>query len=91
MVEADLDDGKFVTAQPCHGVVIANMRAKALGDRPQQCVADLVAERVVDVLEPIEVERQHRQRPIPAVGSADSTGQLLRKQDSVRQAGECVV
>ena len=61
---ADGDDGEFVAAEPRDQIVAAHHAAQALGDVEDELVADVVAERVVDVLEVIEVDVEHgRGRP----------------------------
>src|SRR3712207_9446795 len=57
-------------------------------DLPQQLVPDLVAEGVVDGLEPVEVEEEQR-RPAPAV--RQRLADQLQQPGPVRQAGEVVV
>src|SRR3712207_7949596 len=54
-------------------------------DLPQQLVPDLVAEGVVDGLEPVEVEEEQR-RPAPAV--RQRLADQLQQPGPVRQAGE---
>ena len=54
-------DDEFVPAQPADRVGLANARLEAPRDRLQHPVADGVAERIVDVLEPVHVDEQHRQ------------------------------
>ena len=57
----------------------------------QQLVAGLVAARVVDVLETIEVEEQHREHGACAPRLLDGSRQMRREEQPVRQAGELVV
>ena len=60
----------------------------------QQFVADRVADAVVDQLEAVQVEEQHRERA-PVVGSAaralDRRGQAFEQLRAVGQAGQRVV
>ena len=58
---ADLHDGELVAAEARHRVGFAHAAAQALGDRLEQRVADGMAERIVDLLEAIEVEAKHRE------------------------------
>jgi hypothetical protein len=60
LVQAGQQDDEFVAAQAGHGVDVAHLLLQALGDAFEQQVADRVAEAVVDVLEAVEVEEQHR-------------------------------
>ena len=50
------DDGEFVAAEAGDQVVAAQGAAQPLGDAADQLVADRVAERVVDVLEMVEID-----------------------------------
>ena len=53
-------DRELVAAEAGDGLVPAQRVAQALGDRDDQLVAGRVAEAVVDDLEAVEVEEQHR-------------------------------
>ena len=53
------DDGEFVAAEPRDEIVAAHDAAQPLRDVEDQLVADMVAERVVDVLEVVEVDVEH--------------------------------
>ena len=63
-------------------------RAQPLGDRDQQLVADRVAERVVDGLEVVEVDEQHRDASAGAWRAPPRPG---RGTAAVGQAGQRVV
>ena len=56
--------GELVAAEPGERVAAAQRAAQPGGDLAQQPVAVVVAERVVDLLEPVEVDQQQR-RPVP--------------------------
>ena len=62
--------------------------ARGLG---QHRVAGLVAERVVDELEVVEVEVEERERAVGAAGAAEVAADLLLQERPVREAGEAVV
>ena len=55
-----LDDGEFVTAQAGDDVFIADAGAHPPGSRLQQEIADRMTERVIDILEVVEIEAEHR-------------------------------
>ena len=61
------DHGELVTAQAGEDVRLAHLLPQELGDAPDDGVAGVVAEAVVDELEIVEVEQQHR--PALAVSS----------------------
>ena len=88
---AALDDREFIGVEPRQHVFLAQRRAQPLGDAAQQLVADAVAERIVDRLEIVEAEHQHRH----LVGAAPRVQQevvhLLAQQGAVRQSGQAVM
>ena len=51
---------ELVTGDASQGVTWAQNLAQALGHGHQHLIADPVAERVVDALEPVEVDEEHR-------------------------------
>ena len=57
-LRADLDDGEFVAADAGDRVGLAQQRAQPLADLLDELVAGIVAERVVDLLEAVEIEHQ---------------------------------
>ena len=60
------------------------------GDQTQQLVADRMAERVVDSLEVVEIEIQHREHPLELLGRHQRARQAVAGLLTVRQAGESV-
>ena len=60
-------------------------------DGHQQPVADVVAEVVVDRLELVEVDEQHRDHAVAAVQSRQRLARAVHQQQPVRQAGQRVV
>jgi hypothetical protein len=84
-------DGELVAAEPGHGVVAADRALEPPGHLDQQQVARVVAEVVVDLLEPVEVEHQHG-GPAGA-GPRRGQGRLgpCLEGGPIRQPGERVV
>ena len=56
-----LDDGELITAQPGDQGRFPDALAQTRGNGLQQSVARRMSKRVVDFLEAVEVEHQHRQ------------------------------
>ncbi len=54
-------DDEFVATQPRQQVGIAHAGLDACRDHLQQTVTGIVSQRVVDDLEPVEVDEQHRE------------------------------
>ncbi len=83
------EHGELVAAQPGDHVPPPAGAVEPLGHHPQQLVPDVVAERVVDGLEVVEVEEQER-RVHERRGGGD-LGQVAAQQAPVGESGEGVV
>ena len=83
-------DRELVTAEARHGVGLAHDLAQPVGDLDQQGVAAVVAERVVDLLEPVDVEQQQSDVVPLGLGVGDRPLEALGEQATVGQAGERV-
>ena len=77
---------ELVAAEAGDGVVGPQRRLQPARDGDQQLVADVVAERVVDELEAVEVEEQHRGAAlgVAALGAADRLVEAVEEQHAVR-------
>ena len=84
------DDGELIAAHAGNDVKLARATAQAFADELKEFVADMVAERVVDALEVIEVEAEHRQA-LAALDALDLVIELLEQQRAVGQVGQGVV
>ena len=92
------DDGELVAAQTGHQARVANALAQAGGGLDQEVVADRMAQAVVDALEMVEVQAQHRAAGAPlllAFGRLAVVGeglaQGLQERQAVGQLGEDVI
>ena len=74
-------DGELVAAEPRDRLLVAE-GGEPLADAVQQLVAELVPERVVHLLEVVDVEQEHR---------AASVLNPAAKEAPVREAGQLVV
>ena len=85
------DDDELVAAESRDGVVAADRGGEPAPHRDEQLVAGVVAEAVVDDLEAVEVEEEHRHHG-PAVAETGECGvEPLDRERAVRQVGERVV
>ena len=85
-----LHDGEFVATEPCDEIVWPGASAQAHRHGFQQFIADQVAERIVDALEFVDVDVEHRQ--LFAVRDATELAlQLFVEQCPVRQIGQRIV
>jgi hypothetical protein len=79
--------GELVAAEPGHGVVRRRVLQARRGGA-QDAVAGGVAQRVVDVLEAVQVEEQHGDPASCAPRPHDRARQPLGQQRAVGQVGE---
>ena len=84
-------DAELVPAESRHRVADAQAADEPLGDELQELVAVVVAERVVDLLELVQVHDQQRQRLARPERRPDRLGDAVAEQHAVGQAGEVVV
>ena len=92
MVVADRGDHReLVAAEPRHQVVAAQRVRQPQRDVADQFVADRMAERVVDVLEMVEIDIEHRGRRRAGAHLVDHRLQPLAEEDAVGQAAERIV
>ncbi len=89
-IDLGLHDGEFVAAEPRNHRLVPRAIAQTLGDRAQQFVADMMAERIVDLLESVEIEAQHGKAAL-ATEVGEGFFDLLGEQDAVGQAGQRVM
>ena len=64
-------DDELVAAEPGDGVRAADDVLQARAERDEEVVAGLVAERVVDRLELVDVEQQHRDERLRALRAGE--------------------
>ena len=84
-------DGEFVAAQAGDQARPVDQRAQPLGDRAQQLIAAGVAERVVDLLELVEVQHQQRDLALRRFRLGEPRSQVLVQRVAVGEAGQRVV
>ena len=86
-------DGELITAEAGQRISRANAALEAARRRAQDLVTDLVAEAVIDRLEPIEIEVEHREPRIAqrASGAVKQVLQPVQEQRTVRKIGERIV
>ena len=81
---------ELVAPEPRHEVARAQHRAQPAPDVDQQPVADIVAVRVVDLLEAVEVHEHAGQLGAAPAGALDRLFERRRKAGAVRQASQRV-
>ena len=91
MLGVGADDRELVTAKPCDGVGRSQHALQPRSDLLQQRIAAVVAERVVDVLEAIEVEQKDAKHRLVAARAEQRLPQTVAEQRAVGQSGQRIV
>ena len=91
VLDLGLHDGELVAAKARHRVGFTDRGVQAPGDALEQLVADVVAQRVVDVLEVIEVEQVQAHDVLVTSGMRRALAQAVEEQRAVGQVGQAVV
>ena len=91
-VQALEQEGELVAAEAGDGVHRAQHAAEALGQLHEQPVAGAVPQRVVDLLEAVDVQEQHRPPRLPVRPAAiQRAAQAVQEQRPIGQRGERVL
>ncbi len=85
-----LEHDELVAAEPRHEILGPQHLAQPLGDRAEQLVAAGMTERVVDLLELVEIDEQQRRELIGAVRQLEQAFDLVAEIDPVGQLGQFV-
>ena len=86
-----LNDAQLIAAQARKRVSLSNTTIQALCDGLQQLIPDGMPERIIDLLEPVEIQDVHGQLALAIACALGSFIEALAKNSSVRQAGQHVV
>jgi len=90
-LSASCQHGELVAAQPRGGVNGAHAVFQAAAELPEGLITGVMPERVVDVLEVVHVEEQHRNGHAIAPLAGQRVLDAVAQQRAVGQAGERVV
>ncbi|MNI28357.1 hypothetical protein D3C73_821310 [compost metagenome] len=82
--------GELITSQTCHQIAFTQLRANAPGNGSQHDIACGMAVTVVNFLETVTVDKQHRQF-FAGFNVPQRTAQTALKEGAIRQAGQAVV
>ena len=90
LVVAELltDKDELVPAEAGRGVGAAQLRGEPATHLHEQVVSGGVPQAVVDELEVVQVQEQHRHMGLMALGSLEGEGETVQQQVPVGQAGE---
>ena len=84
-------DAELVAAEPGHQVVVAEHAGQARTDLLQEQIAEVMTERVVDLLEVVQVDQHHGELAVDPPGGLDRVGELELEQHPVRHPRQGVV
>ena len=84
-------DRELVTPEPCHRIRVARAVLQTPSDLTQQQIPDVVPERVVDVLEIVQIDQQQGGETSIAPCLRHRPLQPILEQQPVRQARQDVV
>ena len=84
-------DPELVAAEAGHGVGLAQHTVQAGADLPQEEIARVMAEGVVDLLEPVEVDQEEGGVVPVARARQDRLVRAVAEEAAVREGGERVV
>ncbi len=87
----DQEDRELVAADPRHAVAPAHAADQHARDLDQRFVAGLVAEAVVDQLQSIEIDEQHRRIFIVAAHAADRLVEAAHEAAAVRKLDQRIL
>ena len=92
LVDVPLQDGELVSAETGDEIVLAHGRLQSRRNLDQQRVADGVAERVVDVLEAVEIEKEHSELKRRRVArDVNAASRLFQEVAPIGQASERIL
>ncbi len=83
--------GELIATHPGHGVALANAGTQPLRHLLEDMVTRGVAETVVDRLEAVEIQKQHRNPFVPAGSQLQGSLETILEQRSIGQPGQHVV
>ena len=90
-VLAGHQDGELVAAEPRHHLGVVELGRDDAGDGLQHRVSGGVAEQVVDLLEAVEVEAEHRELAVARVSRPDLKVEPLAEANPVGESREGVM
>lgn len=84
-------DHELIGADPGDCVTRPGDGPKAIGHRDQHHVAGVVAQAVVDHLEAVDVDEEHRDLVVVAMGPVETGLEAIEQQGAVGETGQVVV
>ena len=89
--DAAQHDDEFAAPHAHHHVPGMHCSGDPTRNLLHQPVARVMAARIIDILEAIQVQKQHRQSSANAARLLDRHGQMRRQKQAIRQTGQLIV
>lgn len=84
------EGAELLAAEACHQIVGAQHAFRGLGDGDEDLVAGIMAERVVDALEMVDIEHDDRERLLLAARASDLGADYFGQPAAIAEPGERV-
>ena len=81
---------ELVATKPGDQLVLSEFLGQSACDDAKELVADMVSQRVVDILEPVKVHEQHRHIASSGSRLVDRVGEMAEQHPAIRQARQLV-
>src|SRR6516164_2370803 len=85
------DDRELVSSEPGCEIIAADLTAQPLGHELQQPITDRMAKRIIDVLEQVEINAEHRDALVATLTAFQRLLQALLVELAVGQIGQAVM
>jgi hypothetical protein len=82
---------KLVIANATDGIAAACAQGQSAGHGSQRLISGVLAVNFAETFELLQVDKQHCQQPVVALGERNGNHQAIGKQLLVRQAGHLIV
>jgi hypothetical protein len=82
---------KFIATLAAYGIGAANATPQPLGDRLQKFVADGMSKRIIDMLESVQIQKEHTHFFVVTWRGGDGLFQAVIQEHAIGQAGQKVV
>jgi hypothetical protein len=89
VVAPTYQDSEFISAEAGDNIIVPHLLRDPVCHAAKQAIADLMAKRVIDLLESIEIQEEKRHRLLP-VATSQRGPQLFAKPMTIGQSGEAV-
>ena len=82
---------EFVPTEAGNQIRVTDIQLESFGDSAEKRDTDRMTHRIVDILEMVEIEKEHGKLLVASLGSRDGLLDLLQEYGSVKKPGKSVV